>query len=386
MYSVSWLKMRKLTTEDFIEQAKIIHDSKYDYSNTNYIRGRDKIEIICRIHGYFLQKPSEHLRGNGCPKCGIESSKEIRIKKMNQFIDEANKIHNFDYDYSEIKYNGNKIKIKIICQKHGIFLQSPNCHLSGQGCPKCGVESRIKLQTKSNQQFIDEANKIHNFNYDYSEVKYKNAHTRVKIICQKHGIFLQSPNIHLRGQGCPKCGVESRIKLQTKSNQQFIDEASKIHNFLYSYINVKYKHSKDKIDIICKIHDNFLQRPNDHLNGIGCPICCQSKGEIKISIFLNQLNIKYKREYKFNNCKNKKELPFDFYLPDYNLCIEYDGEQHFLPIEIWGGKENLEKIRNNDKIKNKYCEDNNINLLRISYLDIDNIEDILNKNFIKKEI
>ncbi len=130
--------------------------------------------------------------------------------------------------------------------------------------------------------------------------------------------------------------------------------------------------------IICKKHGIFMQLTSYHLRGIGCPICQESKGEKIISNFLKNKNIKFKREKRFSDCRNILPLPFDFFLPNYNICIEFDGKQHFIQHKTWS---NLEEIQKRDKIKNIYCEKNNIILYRFNYKEIDIIEEKLNEIF-----
>ena len=285
-----------------------------------------------------------------------------------QFISKANDVHNYKYDYSLVEYNGIKTKVKIICKEHGEFAQTPDSHLNGNGCPKCS--GNVKLTT---EQFISKANEVHNYKYDYSWVEYKNRSTKVKIICKEHGEFAQTPNSHINGKGCPKCS--GNVKLTT---EQFISKANDVHNYKYDYSLVEYNGIKTKVKIICKEHGEFAQTPRGHLNGRGCPKCNSSKGELIIEKYLKGNNINYESQKRFKDCKNKKPLPFDFYLTDYNICIEYDGEQHFKSKSIWGGEEELNLIKIKDNIKTKYCEDKGIKLIRISYWEKDNIEEILN--------
>jgi hypothetical protein len=150
-----------------------------------------------------------------------------------------------------------------------------------------------------------------------------------------------------------------------------------IHNFKYDYSNSNFITYNDKIRIFCKNHGIFKQLVSKHLRGNGCPICRSSKGEIKILNFLKNNNIEFIKNKKFKNCKFKNELPFDFYLPKYNTCIEYDGELHFKEVEKFGGIDKLKYYKNNDEIKNKYCLDNDINLIRINYDKFNDIESIL---------
>ncbi len=119
-----------------------------------------------------------------------------------EFIKKAKIYHGNRYNYSKVKYVNSKTKIMIICKKHGEFLQTPSKHLMGQGCFKCGCEKIVSLKSITTKEFIKRAIKIHNNKYDYSKVEYKNAHTKITIICKKHGKFKQSPNSHLRGRGC----------------------------------------------------------------------------------------------------------------------------------------------------------------------------------------
>lgn len=153
------------------------------------------------------------------------------------------------------------------------------------------------------------------------------------------------------------------------TQQEFIDKAIKIHGDKYDYSLVNYINNNTKVKIICKKHGIFEQKPNNHLSNNGCPVCKESKGEKEISKILEEKSINYIAQYKFIDCVNKISLPFDFYLPDYNTCIEFDGIQHFKSIEYWGGSDGLKKRQNNDKIKNDYCLKNNIRLIRVKYND-----------------
>ena len=194
-------KKQTCTTDEFIAKAKKIHGDKYDYSKVKYIDTKSKVCVVCPEHGEFWQKPSNHLSGQGCPKCKADKTRERLILSKEGFIKKANEKHRDKYNYDKVEYNGAHTKVCIICPEHGEFWQTPNHHLSGCGCHKCGVEK----QTSTKEEFIKKAKEIHGDKYDYSKVDYSNAHTKVCIICPNHGEFWQTPNNHLRGQGCPKC-------------------------------------------------------------------------------------------------------------------------------------------------------------------------------------
>lgn len=204
----------KYTTEIFIEKSNIVHHNLYDYSAVNYVNNSTKIEIICKLHGGFIQSPHDHLSGAGCPEC----SGHKRITTAN-FIERSNIIHNHLYDYSLVDFKNSKEKVKIICHKHGEFEQIADNHLCGAICYKCGKESAALKRACTTEMFIKQAAIIHDHKYDYSTVDYINNHTKIIIVCLKHGEFQQKPNAHLSGQGCSKC----RGNCISKKEVQWLD-------------------------------------------------------------------------------------------------------------------------------------------------------------------
>jgi very-short-patch-repair endonuclease len=233
----------------------------------------------------------------------------------------------------------------------------------------------------SNETYIEKANKIHNNKYDYSLLKYDGVNKKIKIICPVHGEFEQIADNHIRKKyGCPKCVGKGLNK------EEYIKKFNFIFLNKYDYILLKKLIKYNSIiKVICPIHGEFETKPYIHIRGHGCPKCKESKGEREIRLFLENNNIKFDYQFKFKKCKNKKELPFDFFVKDLNLCIEFDGEQHFKAFEIFGGEKKFKEIKINDNIKNNFCKQNNINLIRISYKDIKNINEILWKEINKKK-
>lgn len=374
-------------TKTFIRKALRKHGNIYDYSNVVYIKATINVEIICRVEGHkpFSITPNNHLQGQGCRICGIKKRADKKRLSLEEFIEKANKVHGEGrYDYSKVVYVNGNIEVIITCPMHGDFPQTPNNHLQGQGCKICGYIKIANTQRKTKEEFIRESKEIHGNKYDYSKVNYINDATKVIIICKnckknnRPCEFEQKPNKHLNGQGCRICGIKNRANKRRMTLEEFIEKANKKHGFgRYDYSKVKYINAFTDVIIICHNHNKpckFKQRPNNHLNGQGCPMCDESKGEIKIIDFLIYNNIKFEREKKFNNCKYKKHLSFDFYLPIYNLCIEFDGGQHFKPCGF-GAKlteeqlnENFKIIQLRDQIKNEYCKKNGIGLLRLNNL------------------
>ena len=222
-------------------------------------------------------------------------------------------------------------------------------------------------------EFIVSATEIHGDKYSYPLTNiYQNTYTKIEIICDIHGSFLQRPDHHLSGSGCQKCGLIKNTISRTKKLNQFIYEANIVHNNRYDYSKSVYINANTSLEIICPIHGSFLQKATYHTGGMGCNICKLSKGEFIIKNILDKYNIKYVQQKKFDECKNKRPLPFDFYLPDRNICIEYDGIQHFEPIKYWGGIPKLNKTQAFDKIRNNFCYKQGIKLIRIPYWEKDN--------------
>ena len=292
------------------------------------------------------------------------------------FINKANIIHSNYYDYSKSIYINNKIDIEIICPIHGSFFQRPDNHtknINPAKCPFCSEITRRQNKTRTHEKFIELSNKVHNNKYIYPD-KYINQDTKINIECPIHGIFKQKPERHLFGDGCPKCANKNI------THEEFVERSNKIHKYKYKYID-KYKSTHEKVIIECPKHGLFIQTPHNHISGkCGCPYCNESKGEKLIKEILNNKNIKYIPQHTFYECKNVRKLPFDFYLPELNTCIEFDGIQHFKPIEYFGGIESFEYQKINDNIKNEYCKNKNIKLIRISYKDKNKIKDIIINN------
>jgi very-short-patch-repair endonuclease len=292
-----------------------------------------------------------------------------------EFIKKSQEIHKNKYDYSLVEYVNNKTKVKVICPEHGIFAQTPHSHLR-YGCYKCGVENSTNSRYYSTEDFIKKALIVHGNRYDYSKVNYKNNAQDIIIICKIHGEFFQNPHTHLRGYNCQKCASNAPL-----SRDKFVKKAIKRHNNKYDYSLVKIDNNCKKVKIICPIHGIFMQNAFNHLRGCGCPSCNLSKGENIIKKYLQENNIEFNQQKRFKDCKYKSILPFDFYLPKYKSCIEFDGIQHFKSMKIWGGDSALKNTILRDSIKTEYCKKNNINLLRIKYNE--KIEEKL-ASFLKK--
>lgn len=193
-----------------------------------------------------------------------------------EFIEKAHKVHGEQYDYGEVLYEHSKKPVKILCKKHNVyFMQTPNAHLRGAGCPLCGREKTIKGKTWTTERFIKAAREVHGDAYDYSKVVYVKTSQKVCIICKRCGReFWQTPNSHLAGHGCEVCSYIDRSERMAKGKDLFIDEARAIWGDFYDYSTVVYKNIKTPVDITCPTHGVFSVTPQRHLShSAGCPQC-----------------------------------------------------------------------------------------------------------------
>ena len=392
-YKCSKCKKEEILKEkqkNIVNEMSLIHNGKYTYDAETFNGINKKMKIFCPEHGEFWQAPKYHLNGSCCPRCSqIKRGLENRLTD-DEFKERVKKIHGEKYDLSMCEYKRSDIDVAIICHEkdkygieHGIFYVSPHSFLSGQNCPKCVGKHQMNLD-----EFKETANIVHHNKYDYSLItEYNGTYTKVPICChqkddfgREHGVFWQTPKHHLNGFGCKKCS-SNYMDLDL-----FIKRSNNVHRGKYIYDNIKeYKSNNLKVPIICPEHGEFWQTPMCHLSGQGCPYCKESHLERKVNNMLKDNNIEFERQKRFNwliNDKTKYTLPLDFYLPDYNIAIECQGEQHFKPVNFGGNTEEeafqqFRIIQDRDKKKKELCKSNNVKLLY--YSDIKYEENIFTK-------
>lgn len=201
-------KSNYLTTEEFIEKAKIKHGERYDYSSTEYVNSKTKVEIVCNVHGKFYQQPNSHLSGYGCKLCGDLQKGTAKRYQTSEFIRKAIKVHGDKYSYEETHFSGNRETVKISCPNHGVFFQAARTHLIGSGCPDCAKDKKSKNRRLLPEEFKERAIEVHGGVYGYESVNvdnYINNRIKIPIICSVHGEYRQTPMTHLNGSGCKQC-------------------------------------------------------------------------------------------------------------------------------------------------------------------------------------
>lgn len=327
-----------MSNDDYKSLVVKLHGGKYDLSKVEYKGMKKHVTATCPLHGDFSITAYDFAYKRGCGKCGIDkrakhSKREKTGKKTNKtklttnvFINKAKEIFGDYYDYSatDLSQKDEKGRIRIICPKHGEFWQNPYSHLHGHGCSKCGREQMAKTQTMTTEQFIEKANIVHNFKYDYSETIYNGCSNDVEIICPKHGKFKQAAYVHLAGHGCKKCADEFNSSNLLSNTDEFIEKAKSIHGNDNDYSLVEYHGAKEPVTIICKNGHKYMQMPNKHLSGHACPFCTNnvSRKETELAEYIKSLGLEIKISQR-TVLGDSKEL--DILIPSKNLAIEFDG-------------------------------------------------------------
>lgn len=358
----------------FIEKAIKKHGDNIDFSKVEYENSKRKVCLICHKkddngneHGEYWQTPAACVRGDKCPKCGNEKRGKSLTKS--DFIKRERLTHGDKYIVDKILYKNSTTKICVICPEHGEFWQLPSAHLNGQGCPKC-VGRQL-----STEDIISKFRIIHGNSYNYEKSIYSGAKAKLEIICHIHGSFFQTPQKHLSGQGCPKCGNARKNKERTLTFDDIVVRANKIHGNKYKYIKTDVSNLHNKLHIVCPKHGEFEQLAYDHLKGHGCSKCGfnLSNAENEIFDFIKSLGI---TDIIRNNRSTIYPYELDLYIPTLKLGIEYNGLKWHSDEFKTNNNYHLNKTERCDKIgiqlihifEDEYVFSKNAVLNRLEYI------------------
>ena len=345
----------------FATLLEMRYPGKFTFTVVGY-RNQRKIELVCREHGTFSKPMSEFLAFRHiCPECTKQNNRDILIAAG---FATALKMYSNQYHYPTPAVKSMKDTLNVVCPKHGLFRTTLENHISyKKSCMKCSREDS-RLTTQS---FIDRATLVHAGRYDYTKTKYLVYSDKLTITCRVHGDFQQRAGSHLQGNGCIECFLE----VNKLPKETFVENARKVHGDKFDYSKVIYLGNKKKVEIICPTHGSFWQMPNSHVSSrTGCRYCSESKGEVAVEVFLNQLGIPHVREHRILPYKYR----YDFYIPDANVYIEYHGHQHYRPVEIFGGDKAFRTQKRRDAIKRKLVADLNGSLVVMNYLALDELK------------
>lgn len=353
------------------EFREFVKEKGYSFNEgEKYKNSKEKIELLCSKSHVYGISPKDFKRGVRCRTC-VENDKVRKWKE--KFI---SNLHDKGYELIDDKpYTDQSTKMKVKCPNGHEYYTNSNNFNRGRICDKCSKMQR-KHHTKT--RFLKE---VHSEGYDVVG-RFVSAKTPVLLRCTVGHDYKTSPDGFFQGNRCRRCSYERVAREMMLTNEEFIKKVTALVNNEYTF-----KECYKKADIPIKVEHNmcgyeYMVKPNNFLSGKRCPRCNESSGERMITEYFIENKVEFSSQVTFEDCKYKHVLPFDFCVYDndkVNMLVEYEGEQHFKPIEHFGGKKALMIRQKRDKIKRDYCKDNNIKLLEIPYWEKDNIEKILNE-------
>ena len=361
-----------ISKDTAITRAIEVHGSKYDYSMIgDYKNLKTKYPIICHEkdengneHGTFMMDFSHHInRKQGCPKCKSRKLHNLFKVPNEDFIKRCKDKFGDTIGLDKVNYINSTTPITITCKKHGDVDVNPISFINGKGCPLCNP----KMFTK---EIVEE--KIlekYGGNIEYISKEYQGIDSIAEFFCKKHNVVFKKKVFDaLHKNACQLCGVEKRRVAKLNTRDEVIKRFKQTHGDKYSYslIDEGLMNLREKVPIQCNKHGIFLQSPNNHIKGEGCPKCKESFGEREIAKALSSEDILYiqQKSFDFLKTKNGKQT-LDFYIPSKRIGIEFQGSQHFIEIGMFGGERGLDERIERDKRKNKLCEENGVELYYI---------------------
>ena len=319
--------------EAALTPARKPHGGKFEYDMTTYENSRKPMRIICPKHGEFWASMNKHKYSkHGCSKCGQEKlvEKTINSRKGSDVVI-PKFIERFGdrYDFSKAAFEKSSDIFTVICREHGEFqTTATRLGVATVGCPVCARLVANKNTMLSLDKVHAKLHKKHGDKYTFGNIVRKQGSDRkvryINVTCPTHGTNLQLLATTKTGYACRDCAIDSRADEARKTLGEFLEKAKAVHGEIYDYSLVKYRSATETVRIICKKHGEFLQRPNNHLRGAGCPSCSNNyatKPQVEIFDFISQY-IEAEIEAPF---KGKSRRRHDILIPSLNLAVEHHG-------------------------------------------------------------
>lgn len=369
----------KISKEEIIRivEEKGLHFVKF----INYCGAKSTLEIICENNHdpyivNFATITKKDRKALGCPKCKSKNKSITNINRVDfKYIKEY--IESFGYTLltDSKDYHGLSVPITVKCPNNHIFdinfsvfkKRETNNKYFLNKCEFCFKEKQIDKAKKRCEEL----------EYTLLTTKYTDRNMKLDIICDKEHEWHPTYENFMRNNA--KCLTCNNILLGINQRLSIEKVKSIVEEYDYKLIS-DYKNNQELITLLCPNNHIYKTSLSNFIAGKRCSTCSMSSGEQEIYRVLKKYNINLLAQYTFKDCKDINPLPFDFYLPDHNSCIEFDGRQHYTNINFfYKTNENFQDRVKKDNIKTQYCKDNNIKLIRIPYWDFDNIENILCK-------
>lgn len=346
-------------------QYELINFKIFDGLNSVILIRCKKCEEVYEIKFSNFKRKKDK---NYCKNCEFINKKNELTNKCLEFA------NNINYKVLNVFYKNERWFVELQCNNgHTPYTTRVEHFLSNHLCRQCANESLIVWDENTIKEAIEKEK------YQLIEIlENKGYESKISIWCgnKNHNPYTTYFSEFQKNHRCRRCYSVSKIKWKKEDIICYIEkEKEKFIDF------IEYNGFNSTIKILCEKHGEYKIRFDHFIEGQRCPICKESKGEKKIRENLEKLNIEFEHQYTFKDCKCYKELPFDFYLPQYNMVIEYDGELHYQVVDYFGGLDKFIDIKIRDTIKTEYCKNNNIKLIRIPYWNFKNIEKIICQEF-----
>lgn len=373
--------MANIYTYEEIKQE--FDDRGYILLTDHKLKSKDKYEYICKKHEsegiQVIDWAHFHNRGHGCKYCGLEKSGAARRKDFSEYNGKE-LAESKGFEYVGMSRHDKKVWVQFVCPNHREYgvqeMPYNNMKRVVVGCQHCigrNDDEKIVLAEMYNA----------NPNIELLE-PYQGRTKRIKMRCIVHNIVSEKePYEVISGKGCVQCGLEKLSQQARTPKDVFIED---LYN-KYKDINLVsgYTAKTEYANFHCNLCSADWTDIAWYVEKRGCPRCNGISIEAKIGEILQRYKINYIPQYSFSDCKDQRSLPFDYYIPEYNILIEYDGEQHYKPVNFGGisnedAAKNLKTTQRHDEIKTNYCIENNIPLIRIPYWNKNNLENVLVTN------
>ena len=362
----------KKTDAEFKQEVFNLVGGEYTFIDS-YQGANNKIRVKHNKCGQIYEvQPSNFLIGERCPQCAVES-----IKKTDaEFKQEVYSLVKGEYRVLD-PYQGAHIKLRVKHNKCGrIYKVRPYSFLNGRRCPYCSANAK-----KTDTQFKQEVKNLVGDEYTFLD-NYVDARTKLRVKHNKCGnTYEVTPSNFLQGCRCPYCNGNAK-----KANTQFKQEVFNLVGNEYIFLD-EYVANKIKLRVKhTKCNNIYDVTPSDFLMGYRCPYCNSPKGEVTINKIIKSLGINYEAQKVFEDLKDKSYLSYDFYIPDQNILIEYQGLQHYEPVDYFGGEDKFKLQQKHDKLKADYAKDHNYKLITVPYTEdtFSKIKKYLIKHGLKK--
>ena len=399
----------QLTTEQFIERARSIHGDKYDYSETVYISTNKEVAIRCKRHGIFVQHAGNHINSRlkaGCPYC---AGKRLFRGENDLATVFPNIAPYYDTDKngntaSDIFAKSNKEAWWTCDNGHSFSMKVLNRIRREKSCPYCSGQKHLFGFNDLQTVYPDIASE---WDYDKNEGSPSDytygSGCKAWWVCKDCKASYQSPiNVHIRGHKCPYCTGAKVIVGKTDLLTLFPDIAKEYAKDNDIPVNEISASTHNKVKWICpNCNEEYWASPHHRTSKdrTECPLCKkQSKGERRIKNILDKYRIEYKQQEWFDDLYGDKGKPlmFDFTLYINNRwigSIEYNGQQHYHPVDVFGGESAFRRQVEYDKRKLFYCLNHGVPILQVAYdypkrfmsIEDEAIRFLENLNLIRKE-